>query len=92
MKRSTFLLVGLLLLLLLAQGAQAMSSPAYQVDWTNLLTGSGGPASSPAYQVNFTVGQTADDVSSSPLYKVSLGYWAGVLPPVTLFLPRISKD
>jgi hypothetical protein len=68
------------LLLLLVQGAQAMSSTSFRVDWSNRLTGSGGPASSPGYKVNFTVGQTVSGVSSNPLNKVQWGYWAAVGP------------
>ncbi len=86
------ILLCVLLLLLVAESAYAMSSPAYRIDWTNLLTGGGGPASSGGYRVNFTVGQTVSDESASPQYKVQMGYWAGNLPQFEIFVPRIAKN
>jgi hypothetical protein len=90
MKRTIFLIAALLLLLL-TQSASAGSSPNYRIDWSNALTGSGGPASSPAYQVNITVGQTVDHASTSPQYRVKMGYWSG-FEGVSLFLPIIKKE
>ncbi len=81
-----------LLVFLVTEGAYAMTSPAYRIDWNNLLSGGGGPASSAGYRVDFTVGQTVSDGSSSPLYKVQMGYWAGIAPQYVLFVPRISKS
>jgi hypothetical protein len=92
MKRTILIL--LCVLLLLAEGAQAMSSASYQIDWSNLLSGSGGPASSAGFKVNFTVGQTVRGDSASSLYKVQMGYWAGAdLPPThRLYLPAIKRS
>ena len=45
-RKRDFISVLLLLLLLVAQVAYAMSSANYRIDWNNLLTGSGGSASS----------------------------------------------
>jgi hypothetical protein len=93
MKRK-IILVLCVLLLLMVQGAQAMSSTNFRVDWSNRLTGSGGPASSPGYKVNFTVGQTVSGVSSNPLNKVQWGYWAAVEPgsqQFFLYMPVIMK-
>jgi hypothetical protein len=91
MKRTLLIL---LCVLLLAEGAQAMSSAAYQIDWNNLLSGSGGPTSSAGYKVNFTVGQTVSGDSASPLYKVQMGYWAGAGLPRTysLYLPTVKRS
>jgi hypothetical protein len=80
MKRKTVLLT-LLILLLLAHGAQAMSSINFNLNWLVPLTSSGGgPASSVHYAANFTVGQTVINASSSTNYAVGLGYWYGILP------------
>lgn len=82
------------LLLLVVQGVHAMSSTSFRVDWSNRLSGSGGPASSPGYKVNFTVGQTVIGASSSPINKVQWGYWAAVGPgsqQFFLYMPVIMK-
>ena len=50
MKRKAIFLITLLLLLLLVNGAQAMSSANYSLDWMVPLTsGGGGPAASTNY-------------------------------------------
>jgi hypothetical protein len=90
MKRKIILLC-VLLLLLLIESVYAMSSPAYHIDWLNLLSGSGGPARSAGYQANFTIGQTASRGSSSSLFNVQMGYWAGIPPQYPIFLPKIVK-
>jgi hypothetical protein len=92
------LLLTIVLLLLLVHGADGMSSANYRLDWFTPLTGSGGPASSAAYSINFTVGQTASHTSSSPLYRIQTGYWAGVIPdeptppPLNFYLPGIMNS
>lgn len=68
----------LIVLLLIASSAMAMSSANYRLDWfTPLTTGGGGSASSPAYAVSYSIGQTASSASSSANYRVGLGFWAG---------------
>ncbi len=58
MKRITFLMT-LVVLLLLASGALAMSSANYRLNWFTPMTGNGGDEISSAnYAANFTVGQT----------------------------------
>jgi hypothetical protein len=82
MKRSTTLLI-LLILLLGAGSALAMSSPNYRLDWFTPMTGGGGgPASSASYAANFTVGQTVVGTSASEHYGSGLGYWYGVLSDI----------
>ncbi len=85
------ILIGAALLLLLSQAVLAMTSPAYRLDWNNLASGSGGPAQSTQYKVNFTVGQTASGVSSSPLYRVQMGYWGGIAPEFRTLLAIIKR-
>ncbi len=90
MKRKIIVLC-ILLILLATESVFAMSSPAYRIEWTNLLSGSGGSASSASYQVNVTVGQTVNDKSGSPLYAVQMGYWAGMIP-FEIFMPRVVRS
>ena len=72
------LILGLSLaaLLLLAAGAQAQTSPNYNLEW-HVIGGGGQPVSSAHYAVNSTVGQgiASPPVSSSAHYAVSGGYW-----------------
>jgi hypothetical protein len=91
MKRKTILFT-LLLLLLLAHGAQAMSSTNFALDWFTPLNSSGGGLSSSAnYAVNFTIGQTAIYASSSTNYNAGMGYWYGIFQQFLLRLPLICK-
>ena len=91
MKR-TALLLCLLILLLLAGDAGAMSSSNFKLDWLVPMTGGGGgPAGSPNYAANFTIGQTVVGASSSENYKVSLGYWPGATHQNIVFLPMVSR-
>jgi hypothetical protein len=85
-RKRAFIAILFVLLLLVAQVAYAMSSANYRIDWTNLLTGSGGHGGSGSYIADVTVGQTASKVSSSASYQVSLGYWTGSPPNVPGFL------
>ncbi len=85
-RKRVFISVLIILLLLAAQVAYAMSSANYRIDWTNLLTGSGGSGGSGSYAADVTVGQTASKVSASASYQVSLGYWTGRPPNVAGFL------
>jgi hypothetical protein len=91
MKRKIILFSILFLLLaLLAQSASAMSSPAYRIDWNNLLSGGGRLSSSASYQVDLTVGQTASRTSSTSQYQIQLGYWAGLVQS-PIFIPSVKK-
>ena len=91
MKRKTILFT-LLLLLLLAHGAQAMSSTNFALDWfTPLNSSGGGPSHSANYAVNFTIGQTVIGASSSDNYGTGLGYWYGLFQQFRIRLPLIFK-
>jgi hypothetical protein len=91
MKRKTILFT-LLLLLLLAHGAQAMSSANFALDWYTPLTSSGGGLSSSVnYAVNFTIGQTAIGTSSSTNFSTGLGYWYGIFQQFRVRLPLVAK-
>jgi hypothetical protein len=82
----------LVLLLLLATDALAMSSTNYRLDWLTPLTGGGGgTASSAQYAVNLTVGQAVVGNSASVNYQVGLGYWYGDFWGGRLFLPLIKQ-
>ncbi len=86
------LLLVLLCALWLAQGALAMSSTNYKLDWFIPLTsGGGGAVSSANYAANFTVGQTAIGASASTNYGVGLGYWYGTAGGYKIYLPLILK-
>jgi hypothetical protein len=91
MKRKAILFT-LLLLLLLAHGAQAMSSTNFALDWfTPLTSGGGGPASSTHFAANYTVGQTATSFSSSTNYGTGLGFWYGIFQQFRIRLPLVTK-
>jgi len=91
MKQATILLT-LIVLLLLAGSAIAMSSTNYRLDWfTPLTSGGGGAASSTNYAINLTVGQAAIGGSSSANYAVGLGYWYGAAAQYKIFLPIVLR-
>jgi hypothetical protein len=92
MKQATILLT-LIVLLLLAGSAMAMSSTNYRLDWfTPLTSGGGGAASSPNYAVNVTIGQSATGPSSSTNYQVGLGYWYGAVVGYKIYLPLVLRN
>jgi hypothetical protein len=90
----TALIAVLLVGLLLASHALAISSTNYRLDWFTPMTGGGGgPASSAHYAVNFTVGQTVVGASASQHYGSGLGYWYGLLSYIIRnFLPLVMKN
>jgi hypothetical protein len=91
MKRKTFLIV-LLLLIVTVSGVQAMSSAGYHLGWFTPLTGNGGgPASSAHYTANVTVGQTAIYNSTSAHYQARMGYWSGFYPGARIYLPAVQR-
>ncbi len=86
------ILTGLLVLILLAQSAWAMSSTNYQLNWfTPLTSGGGGAASSTNYAINLTIGQAAIGNYSSANYAAGLGYWYGVEQQFKVYLPIVIK-
>ena len=84
----------LMILLLVAGSALAMSSPNYRLDWFTPMTGGGGgPSSSATYAANFTVGQTVIGASASENYGSGLGYWYGLLDNILRnLLPLVTKN
>ncbi len=90
MKRMPILLA-LVVLLVFAGTALAMSSAHYQMNWSTSLTGSGGGTHSAHYAGQFTVGQTDIGSTSSNHYKVCLGYWCGTTMERRLYLPEILR-
>jgi hypothetical protein len=93
MKRATILFI-LVILLLWASNALAISSPNFRLDWFTPMTGAGGGAvSSTHYAANFTVGQTVVGASTSEHYGSGLGYWYGLLMNILRnFLPLVTKN
>ncbi len=92
MKRVTFLLA-LVAILLLAGVAVAMSSDNYRLDWFTPLTGGGGGAASSAhYAVNLTVGQSAIGTSGSTNYGGCLGYWCEAAVEYKVYLPLVLRN
>lgn len=98
MKRRTHLvtlglLAALLAALLLVQVVGAMGSTNYELEWYELLVGSGGPKLSSAhYAVEATVGQSAVALSSSAHYRIGLGYWYGLLMDWLTRLPILVRS
>lgn len=90
MKRMAILLA-LIIVLLLAGRALAMSSENFRLDWFPPLTGSGGTASSSNYITNFTVGQNAIGFTYGTQYDGCLGYWCHILQ-YRLHLPLVRRD
>jgi hypothetical protein len=90
----TTVIAVLLVSLLLASQALAMSSTNYRLDWFTPMTGGGGgPASSAHYAASFTVGQTVIGTSASQHYGSRLGYWYGLLSDTYRnFLPLVLKN
>lgn len=82
----------LVLILLLASDALAMSSTNYALNWFVPLTGSGGSQmSSTNYQAYVTIGHTVVGASTSTNYGVGLGYWYGAIAGGRLYLPLILR-
>jgi hypothetical protein len=93
MKWITTLLI-LIILLLWAGSALAMSSTNYRLDWFTPMTGGGGGlASSAHYTANLTVGQTVVGASISEHYGSGQGYWYGLLSEfIRNFLPQVLRN
>lgn len=97
MKRRALPLALVIVLLLLAGRALAMSSANFRLDWFVPLTGGGGgPMQSTNYAVNFTVGQSAVGTSTSTNYGGCLGYWCGITGAVgahyRIYLPLVLRN
>jgi hypothetical protein len=91
MKRATFLLA-LVAVLLVGGSAAAMSSTNYRLDWFSPLTaGGGGTASSTNYAIDFIIGQVAIGTSSSASYEGCLGYWCGAAAGHRIYLPLVLR-
>ena len=83
----------LIIFLLLAGSALAMSSENYLLDWFTPMTGnSGDEINSANYAANFTVGQTVVGAASSANYGGCLGYWCGVPAEHRIYLPLVLRD
>jgi hypothetical protein len=91
MKRKTILFT-ILILLLLANGVQAMHSTNFNLEWFTPLTGGGGgPADTAHYTANITVGQSFIGAASNTNYRAGIGYWSGILPDFLIRLPLVTK-
>lgn len=90
------ILLAVVISLVLAGSALAMSSTNYKLDWfTPLTSGGGGAASSTNYAINLTIGQSATGGTSSANYAAGLGYWYGIGSSVAqqfqVYLPIVIK-
>lgn len=93
MKRTWIAPGVVLLLLLLAGNALAMSSTNYRMDWfTPLNTSAGGGAASASYSAEMTIGQTAIGEASSASYGTGLGFWYGMLEWFKVYLPLVLRN
>ena len=91
MKRKTLILILIVSLFLITSAGSAMNSILFQLNWYPPLTGSGGVTASAHYAIHFTVGQTAGGASTSPNYKIGLGYWPGIAPEFFTRLPIVTR-
>ena len=86
-------LMTLVVLLLLASSALAMSSENHRLDWFTPMTGNGGDeVDSANYAANFAVGQSVIGASSSASYEGCLGYWCGTGIEYEICLPLVLRD
>jgi len=92
--KTTWLAIGIVLLLLLLAGhALAMSSANFRIDWfTPLTSGGGGGMASASYATNVTVGQTAIGEAASANYGTGLGFWYGMLEWFRVYLPLVLRN
>jgi len=87
------ILLAVVVCLVVAGSALAMSSTNYALNWfTPLTSGGGGVASSANYAVNLTIGQAAIGELSSDNYAAGLGYWYGVATQYKVYLPVVLRS
>ena len=78
--------------LLLVEGASAMSSANFRMDWFTPLDGSSGESASADYEAYFTVGQVGNGVSAGPGDHACLGYWCSEYAVTYgVYLPLLSR-
>ncbi|MBI5028979.1 MAG: hypothetical protein HZB51_00530 [Chloroflexi bacterium] len=92
MKKHRFIAVmlALLLTLVIAHSALAMSSTNYKIEW--ILAGnasSGGVVTSTNYAARVTIGQNATGNVTGPTYRGTLGYWHVIFSQT--YLPIILR-
>jgi len=91
--RTVLLIIVLLAALVLAGGAQAMSSASYKIEWLMASVGSGGAASSTHYRAHFTVGQMAVGCATGSTIRGCWGFWpGGEMPTPNIYLPVIMRQ
>lgn len=95
MKRTVFVILASVVVLLLAGQVLAMDSTNYRLDWfTPLSSNAAGAASSTNYAMQFTVGQSAYQTSSSTNYGACWGYWCGsdsAAAAYRIYLPLVLR-
>lgn len=91
MKRPAILLI-IVLVLLLAEAALAMSSPNFRLDWfTPLDNSSAGSSNSAGYRMDVSVGQVSGSLSGAS-QRSCLGYQCGTSGGFGLYLPVVTRD
>jgi len=91
--RTVLLIMVLLAALVLAGGAQAMSSTHYKIEWLMASVGSGGAANSTHYRAQFTVGQMAVGCATGSTIRGCWGFWpGGEMPTPNVYLPVIMRQ
>jgi hypothetical protein len=85
------LVLALVMVLVLATGALAMSSSNYRINWMVPLSGGGGAGSSANYAVKLTLGQTVVQSGTSAGYQATLGFWSISAQQSPVFLPVIKR-
>jgi hypothetical protein len=80
MKRRTAILLVTCAFLLLSGVALARSATGFDL-WWHVIAGGGGQATSSSYIVNGSIGQPIVAESSGTGYRLSAGFWPGIMGP-----------
>jgi hypothetical protein len=81
----------IVLLLVLASTSGAGGSTQYAIEW-DVVSASGTPMTSSSYGLAGTIGQPAEEVSSSSNYVLCAGYWCGIDVDYAIYLPIVLRD
>ena len=87
-----FMLALLALLMVLQPALAAFTSPNFQIDWLQNMTGAGGlPMASTNYQMDLTFGQTLTGGVTGANASFYGGYWSFLGIPYQLYLPAVRR-
>jgi hypothetical protein len=90
--KGLLLALGTLLLLAAVAGAQAGSSPAYDLSWWTVDGGGETLSTGPGYSLGGTAGQPdAGPVMSGGDYQLTGGFWPGGAGVYRVYLPVVLR-